>query len=83
MAFLLLFSCIVLAACSEQAKPDAAPINKVLEKEADVVTDEITVASLQPEGMIAQKPGKFGGVAYGTYRRSCPNERFLDVQQFL
>ncbi len=63
-AFLLLFSCIVLAACSEQEKTDTATEEetegKVLEKEADAVTvtDEIPVASLELEGMIAQEPGK-------------------------
>ena len=54
MAFLLLFSCIVLAACSEQEETEG----KVLEKEADAVTDEIPVASLELKGMIAQEPGK-------------------------
>lgn len=64
MAFLLLFSCIILAACSEQNKPDATAKEeteeKTKEKELDktAVTDEIPVASLELEGMIAQEPGK-------------------------
>lgn len=60
MAFLLLFGCIILAACSEQAKPNATAEEekgKEPEKKA-TVTDEIPVASLELEGMIAQKPGK-------------------------
>ena len=56
MAFLLLFSCIILAACSEQNKPDATAKEETEEKTA--VTDEIPVASLELEGMIAQEPGK-------------------------
>lgn len=61
MAFMLLFSCIALAACSEQDKPDEAAEEeteaKVSENEADAVTDEIPVASLELEWMIVQKPG--------------------------
>ena len=56
MAFLLLFSCIILAACSEQNKPDATAKEETEEKTA--VTDEIPVASLELEGVIAQVPGK-------------------------
>ena len=62
MTLLLLFSCIALVACSERDNPDAVTGEemeaKVLENEADAVTDEVPVASLELEGMIAQKPGE-------------------------
>ncbi|WP_342513523.1 VWA domain-containing protein [Sporosarcina sp. FSL K6-1522] len=62
---LLLFSCITLAACSSQAKPDTTAAEETEEKakvkeqeKTTTATDDIPVASLELEGMIAQQPGK-------------------------
>ncbi|MFC5590131.1 VWA domain-containing protein [Sporosarcina soli] len=61
-AFLLLFSCIILAACSDQAKPEVTAEEETAEKtkgkETATETDEIPKASLELEGIIAQKSGK-------------------------
>ncbi|MCG7335273.1 VWA domain-containing protein [Sporosarcina sp. ACRSM] len=67
-ALLLLFTCIILTACSDQAKPDAKAEEETTEKakeqkadETASATDEIPKASLELEGMIAQKSGKLVG----------------------
>ena len=71
MAFLLLFSCIILAACSEQNKPDATAKEedrrgKDKRGRADATVTEDSCCFAGAGGDDSPGAWKIAGAAYGT-----------------